>query len=60
MNTSPCINFTDMGRMFKLVARTKSGLHKMKDIFESHVTRRGNEAVEAVVERALNVSSSVP
>jgi hypothetical protein len=49
-----------MGRMFKLVERTKNGLIKMKDIFEAHVTKCGNEAVEAVVERALNVSSSVP
>jgi len=48
--------FLDIGRMFQLVARTKCGLLEMKNILEKHITKRGNDALAAVVE--LSVSNN--
>jgi cullin 1 len=44
----------DMGRLFKLVSRTPNGLQEMKDIFQEHIRKQGNEKLEAVVTKAIN------
>lgn len=47
----------DMGRMFQLVSRTKTGLIKMQNIFENHITKKGNDSLAAVVDAALTEPS---
>ncbi|KAI8840058.1 Cullin [Chytriomyces cf. hyalinus JEL632] len=48
----------DLKRMYGLLSRVPEGLDKLRVIFETHVRRQGDAAVEKVAEAAANAASA--
>ncbi|KAJ3242564.1 hypothetical protein HDU81_000009 [Chytriomyces hyalinus] len=48
----------DLKRMYGLLSRVPGGLDKLRVIFEAHVRRQGDAAVEKVAEAAANAAST--
>lgn len=49
--------YTDLGRMYDLVARIPEGLTELKNVQENHILEQGRSALEKCGDAAINVSS---
>ena len=51
--------FTDLGRMYSLVARIPDGLGELRVLLENHICNQGLNAIEKCGDQAFNVSYQI-